>query len=372
MSRCRVATVNAGSSTIKLALMEVTASGIQQLHRVVETAKSGGPAVSAALRQFPFEPDAVGHRIVHGGRNLHGTVPITHDLIESLESNRSLAPLHMGLALEGIHAAKRALPDLPAVAVFDSAFHADRTAASTLCALPRELVEPLDIYRYGFHGIAHASLVAAVAELEDMSATDICGVTLQLGGGCSACLVDRGRSVETSMGFTPLDGLVMMTRSGSIDPGIALHLLRNGYEVDELEAIFSQYSGLRGICGRGDMREILTAHAGGDRDASLAIDVFCRSIVATVGAYFTLAGAPGMLVFGGGIGANSPTIRARVGEGLAAWGVAVDPVLNEDNRGRISTADSVPVFAVQTDEERVIAREVAAVLNSERANSVPT
>jgi acetate kinase len=230
-------------------------------------------------------------------------------------------------------------------------------------ALPRELVERFGIRRYGFHGVAHASLVDGLASARGITSTEVVAVTLQLGAGCSACAVRAGRSLETSMGYTPLEGLVMTTRSGDVDPAIVVRLMRAGFDADRIEELLSSHSGLEALCGQIDMREILAAETRGDEDARFAIELFCHRIVMAVGAYFTLLGGEGALVFGGGIGTHSPEIRARIVKGLSAWGLELDATRNLDNApGAISTEASRPIYALQTNEADVIARAVDAHL----------
>ena len=362
----RVAVMNAGSSTLKLALIDVTEHGPGEIQRIVRTLdpeEGLAEAARDALGQLEAAPDAFGHRVVHGGEDFVEPTLITDRVVARLEKLAPLAPLHTAHALAGIREAAKAHPGRPAVAVFDTAFHAHRPPESMRYALPREVVDEFGIRRYGFHGIAHASLVGALAEAEGIGVNDVSGVMLQLGAGCSACAVRDGRSIETSMGLTPLEGLVMMTRCGNIDPAIVLQLVRAGYSADRIEEDLTTRSGLYGIGGIGDMRQLLAADADGKPEAKLALDVFCHSIVATVGAYFTLLGGAQALVFGGGIGTNAPQIRARVAERLGAWNVVLDTDLNRRNeQGRISVEGSTPVFALGTDEERVIAREVAGFL----------
>lgn len=230
-------------------------------------------------------------------------------------------------------------------------------------ALPDELVREFEFRRFGFHGFAHASLSASLAAATGTAAHELAAVTLQLGAGCSACAIRAGRSVETSMGFTPLEGLVMASRSGNVDPAIVLRLMRAGYDADRIETELTRRSGLLALAGTTDMREILAAEALGRADAKLAIDLFCRQVVLTTGAYFTLLGGEGALVFGGGIGANAPGIRERVASGLAAFEIGLDAERNASNEpGCISADGSRPVFVFSTNEEVVIAADVAAHL----------
>lgn len=362
----RILVVNAGSSTIKQALFKTGPAGIQELHRAEHewnAATEVPRSVVEALNADGQSMDAIGHRVVHGGADFIAPVRITAEIEQQLDALETLAPLHNGPALAVIRAFRRARPHAPAFAVFDTAFHADRAPESTRYALPSALAEMHDIRRYGFHGLAHASLVAALAAEQDIPVDDVNAVTLQLGAGCSACAVRSGRSVETSMGFTPLEGLIMATRCGDVDPAIAVHLMRAGYGADRIEEVFTRESGLLALSGTADMRQIVEATAAGQPVASLAFRMFCRRIVMTCGAYFTLLESKGALVFGGGIGANAPVIRDEVARGLAAWNIGIDAGRNERNEpGLVSCSSSRPVFAFRTDEERMIAREVANFL----------
>jgi acetate kinase len=249
------------------------------------------------------------------------------------------------------------------VAVFDTAFHQQRPEPSRRYALPDDLSRQFELWRYGFHGTAHASLVDGVAALEGSTPSDVTAVVLQLGRGCSACAVERGVSIETSMGFTPLEGLMMGTRSGDVDPGLVLYLLRRGRTPNEVEELLERRSGLAGVGGSADMRELLAAEAGGDPRATLAVALFVRRIVMTAGAYLTLLDGNGAIVFGGGIGENAPEIRARVATGLAAWDVHLDPARNAAGApGRVSADGARPTYVIRTDEELVIARAVCSVV----------
>lgn len=365
----RVLVLNGGSSTVKAAIAEVDGGRVEIVaHRTLEQRAGAGPEAAfeeaiEAVTAGTARIDAVGHRVVHGGTRFSGPVAIDAAVEGAIESLAPLAPLHNPVALAGIRVARARFGDAPMVAVFDTAFHHQRPIASRRYALPTDLTETLGLWRYGFHGIAHASLVEAIAALEGTTPERVTAVTLQLGRGSSACAVRRGASIETSMGFTPLEGLAMGTRSGDVDPALVLYLLRHGRTVDEVDELLERRSGLFGVGGSADMRELLLAEARGDRGAALAIEIFVRRIVMTVGAYLTLLQGEGALVFGGGIGENAAAIRSRVALGLAAWGVAIDPALNaKGTPGRISGRGSRPVYVAHTDEETVIARAVRRLL----------
>jgi len=363
----RIAVVNTGASSLKVALVDQQRYRSREVHRVeLDLKPSTKPSTSIAstlrkaLESFDEIPDAFGHRFVHGGPAFVDPVTVTPAIEATLEIQVPLAPLHNGVALAAIRAVRAAYPDVPSVAVFDTAFHAQRPPESMRYALPDELVQKFHLRRYGFHGLAHASLVDSLADARKTIQNEISAVTLQLGAGCSACAVRHGRSIETSMGFTPLDGLVMASRSGSIDPAIVIQLARAGLSPDRIENELTQRSGLRALTGLTDMREILAAEQSGSHEAKLAIDLFCRRIVLAVGAYLTLLDGEGAIVFGGGIGTNAPRIRKRIASGLSAWNVELDSKRNAANEmGLISADGSRPVYVFRTNEEAVIAREVA-------------
>jgi acetate kinase len=362
----RVVVLNAGTATLKVATFEIRCGVLVETQRAEHAwlEQVDGPrVVRDALEEIERPIAAIGHRVVHGGDAFTAPVRIDSGVEEGIVELVALAPLHNARALEVIRGARRLMPEVPSFAVFDTAFHAERPRASLLYALPQETARALKLRRYGFHGIAHASLLGSLAAAEARDVREVTAVTLQLGSGCSACAVRVGRSIETSMGYTPLDGLVMATRCGSIDPAIVLQMLRAGHAVDEIDAQLNRQSGLLALSGCKDMRDILAAEARGDDRARLAIEVFVHRIVLTVGAYFTLLEGRGALVFGGGIGTNSHEIRARVAAGLRAWDVDLDPQLNTRKApGRISAFGSRAVYVFRTNEEHLIAQELARLL----------
>ncbi len=370
----RVAVLNVGTGTVKAACFTVE-RGVPRERGRAQRERGAGAEISqaclAALDEAGAEPgavDAVGHRVVHGGAELVRPTTVDAAVEARLEALSPLAPLHNPPALEGLRAVRELYPGCPQVAVFDTAFHAGRDEASRRYALPWELAEAAGLWRYGFHGIAHAGLAEALAAARGIPLRAVHAVTLQLGAGASACAVRAGRSVETSMGFSPLEGLVMATRSGDLDPAAVLHLLRGGRSANEVEALLTRRSGLLGLAGSADLREVLAAEARGERRAQVAVALYVRRIVATVGAYLTLLGGEGDLVFGGGVGTHSAEIRRRVVEGLAAWGASLDPQRNRSGEpGRLSPEGARGVFVFATDEERWIARAVAEHLEGEGA-----
>jgi acetate kinase len=364
----RIVTLNAGSSSVKASIAEADADRVAvSLRETVEGRGRGADALFAeALDRISKRDatiDAIGHRVVHGGNRFRGPAEIDAEVEAAIESLVPLAPLHNPVALAGIRAARARFPDRPMVAVFDTSFHAARSEASCRYALPEELAGSTEIRRYGFHGLAHESLIAAVAELEGRRLDTVTAVSLQLGRGCSVCAVLRGRSIETSMGFTPLEGLMMGTRSGDVDPGLILYLIRNGRSADEVEGVLERRSGLLGIGGSADVRELFERQARGDERAALALEMFVRRIVMTAGSYLTLLGGEGAIVFGGGIGENSVVIRERIAQGLEVWNVRLDPSRNAERPPvKISADGTRDVFVVPTDEETIIARAVAATV----------
>lgn len=365
----RIGVLNMGSATAKAAVAEVPDDDgpVDVIERL--TAEFDGDrdaVIRETLQELSpagEELDGFAHRVVHGGTRFTAPTRIDDDVISELEELAALAPGHNPAAVEGIRIVRETYPELADVAVFDTAFHASRHEASLRVPLPAEVVEEHGLRRFGFHGIAHEALVESLARETGRMTERVHAITLQLGAGCSACAVEAGRSVETSMGLTPAGGLMMSTRSGDVDPGVLVVLARGGLPPDRLEEVVNKCSGLLGVGGSGDMREVLERESGGDRDAELAVRLFVRRVVQRVGAYLTLLDGRGALVFGGGIGTNSPEIRRRVAEGLSAWNVRLDPERNEGgDPGRISAGGSRPVYAFRTDEARVIARKAAELL----------
>lgn len=364
----RLIVLNAGTATLKAALVDARPSELRVLASAERERgqESTVQAVEALLQKLgrPVEGiDACAHRFVHGG-SAHVAPALLDAALESeLEALSRLAPLHNPPALECVRAAQELLPRAKQVAVFDTAFHVGRAPESCRYALPWDLTDTLGIRRFGFHGLAHESLLRSLARARGGPPEAQDAVTLQLGAGCSACAIARGRSIETSMGFTALEGLVMATRSGDVDPGAIFALLRSGRTTDEVERILTRESGLLGLAGSGDLREVLRAETHGSERARVALALFVRRIVATVGAYLTLLDGRGALVFGGGIGEHSAEIRARVANGLRAWNVELDAALNATGApGRVSRGGSRDVFVFATDEESLIAGAAADLL----------
>ncbi len=375
MSVDRVFVLNTGSSSLKYRLVDV-ASGVVTAQGVVEKIGepgSGAPDHTAAVRLALDEVraddiDAVGHRIVHGGDRF-AAATIIDDAVEAQIAELSpLAPLHNPPGLEGIRAARRALPGLPNVAVFDTAFHRTLSAAASSYAIDRSIAQQYAIRRYGFHGTSYRIVSERAAELLGRPLGELRLIVLHLGNGASAAAIAGGRSVDTSMGLTPLEGLVMGTRSGDVDPALPVYLQRTaGMGVDEVDDLLNRRSGLLGLAGLSDMRELVSAMDGGDEAARLAFAVYLHRIRHYIGAYAAVLGGVDALVFTAGVGENSAWVRAGAVEGLGFLGLDIDPRRNDAGgaAGRVISPEgsSVPVLVVPTDEEWQIARETAAVLD---------
>jgi acetate kinase len=320
----------------------------------------------AALRR----PDAVGHRVVHGGDRFIGPALIDDGVLAALAALCELAPLHNPGALSGIRAARKILGDsVPMVAVFDTSFHHTIPDAAAIYAIPYELSEKHKIRRYGFHGLAHQYDGARYAELAGKPAAEVNAVTLHLGNGCSASAIRGGRSVDTSMGFTPLEGLVMGTRSGDLDPALVSYLARKEHvDAAEVERWLNQRSGLLGLSGlSSDMRELIAAYEANPR-ARLAVDVFCHRARKYLGACLAVAGGAEAVIFSGGIGENAPFIREKICRGMEWCGLKLDCALNATVLGRdgsiSAAASAIKIFVIHTDEETIIARETARAIGS--------
>lgn len=314
---------------------------------------------------------AVGHRVVHGGERFQASVKITEDVLRGIEDCIDLAPLHNPANLKGIRAARDLLGDgVPAVAVFDTAFHSTMPESSYLYAIPYSLYRRYKIRRYGFHGTSHRYVAYRWRRLKDLPPEQATLITLHLGNGCSACAIKAGESFNTSMGFTPLEGLVMGTRSGDLDASIVDYLgEKEGLSVHEVMTLLNKQSGLLGLSGlTGDMRDLLEEEAEkDDRRARLAVDIFCRRVAQYIGAYLADLGGARAVIFTGGIGENSAEVRQRSCRGLEALGILLDPdrnaALPRGAAGIVSREDSpVEVWVIPTNEELVIARDTFRVV----------
>ncbi|MGV1010332.1 MAG: acetate/propionate family kinase [Dermatophilaceae bacterium] len=391
-----VLVVNAGSSSMKYQLLDhagghTLASGL--IERIGEqgtqaSARHTGPegthewpvecpdhrsAFDVVLGAFaehgprfgPGELLAIGHRVVHGGSRFSAPTRVDEQVISHIERLVPLAPLHNPGNLAGLRAAQHAFPGTPQVAVFDTAFHQSLPPHAYTYAVPLAWRDELGVRRYGFHGTSHEyvsrrAALAAGRRLEDTNT-----VVLHLGNGASASAVQGGRCIDTSMGLTPLEGLVMGTRPGDLDPALAFHMTRHGLTIQEYDRAINHESGLKGLTGTNDFREVLAKAAAGDADASLAFDVATYRLAKYVGAYAVALGSLDVLAFTAGIGEHSPVLRAAVVARLGLLGARLDARANEATAGerRISAADSViDVWVIPTDEELEIARQTVAVI----------
>ena len=360
----RVLVVNAGSSSLKLS---VVADGAASEATTIERWDGEGHLEPIQAFLDGLDPvDAVGHRIVHGGPKHQAAASVDDDLLSYLSSIEDLAPLHNPRAVAAMREVHR-LVNAPAVACFDTAFHADLPAAARTYALPREWNERWSLRRYGFHGLSHAYAVRRAGEMLDRPVAGLRIVTCHLGAGASLAAVVSGTSVDTTMGFTPLEGLVMATRCGSLDPGLVLWLIQQGgVPVDELARVLEKDSGLRGLAGSADLRDVVKARSAGDADAALAFDVFVHRLRREVGAMAASARGIDVLVITGGIGEHSALVRAHLADGLSHLGVALDPRRNDGAQDDtdISTPDAVVrTLVVRAGEELEIARQVRDTLS---------
>jgi len=368
-----VLVLNAGSSSLKYRVVDPE-SGTTAVRALLERLDQTGwerafTQVSRDLEQHGIRPDdlvGVGHRVVHGGDRFTAPTVVDDEVERGIEALAALAPLHNPPALAGIRATRRAFPDVRQVAVFDTAFFATLPDAASTYALDREVAHRLRVRRYGAHGISHQHVAAEAARFVGREQRDFAVIVLHLGNGASASAVRGGVPLDTSMGLTPLEGLVMGTRAGDVDPGVLLHLLRNAYDVDSLEDLLHHRSGLQGMAGRHDFRDLLPAVDAGDARARTAYDVYCHRLRKYVGGYLAVLGGADAVVFTAGVGEHVWRVREDALAGLSALGIEVDPTRNrsgDDGPRRISTDRSpVDVLVVPTDEELAIARHVRDLL----------
>jgi len=401
----RVLVINCGSSTLKFQLIDTAArnTGPAAEHRLAHgaIARIGGQASidfvadsaayqdavtiadhdEASRRMFEWlttagflasgSLDAVGHRVVHGGHRFVEPTRLDDNVMTAIAALRDLAPLHNEPALGAIRAAQAVLGTrVPMVAVFDTAFHHTLPAWAAQYAIPRSLAARYHIRRYGFHGIAHRYMSERYATLTARPLHQVQLITLQLGSGCSATAIEAGRSVDTSMGFTPLEGLMMGTRAGDIDPALLGFLARKeGVETAEVETWLNTRSGLLGVSGCShDMQELLEAEAQGDTWAALAVEMFCYRIRKYIAAYLAVLNGAAAIVFGGGIGENAPAVRERICARMDWCGLRLDPTRNAAARGteaQISADNaSLHAYVIPVDEAVMIARDTAACLGT--------
>ncbi|MFL6120761.1 acetate/propionate family kinase [Actinophytocola sp.] len=353
----RVLVVNAGSSSLKLALLNETDEVVDRVTLDRWSGEDETEDIGKFVGRLPGV-DAVGHRIVHGGPELTGPVRIDGSVRDRIAGLAELAPLHQPRGVAGIDAVGKVLPDVPAVACFDTAFHHDLPPAAATYALPREWNERWGVRRYGFHGLSHAHVARRVAELAGPGRRI---VSCHLGSGASLAAIDGDRSVDTTMGFTPLAGLVMATRSGDVDPGLLLWLL-NRVDADELSDTLEHHSGLAGLTGgSGDVRDVIGSDEPDDR---LALAVYTHHLRREIAAMAAALNGLDVLVFTGGVGEHQPPIRAAAAEGLAFLGVRISAAANDAGRTDITAAGApVRTLVLESREDVEIARQVRAVVS---------
>ncbi len=363
----RVLVVNAGSSSLKLTLLDsldaiVASSELNAPRSVIDRAQ-----LRAALDSPLSDADAVGHRIVHGGERFREPAVVDDEVQAAMRELSDLAPLHQPKSLAALDAVSEALPGVPAVACFDTAFHATLTPAAATYALPADWRQSWGLRRYGFHGLSHAWVARRTPQLLAREARDLRIVSAHLGAGASLCAIANGRSLDTTMGFTPLEGLAMATRSGSVDPGMLLWLMeREGLSARELADTLEHRSGLLGLAGSADMRVLLERARAGEQTASLALEVYLHRLRGGIAAMAAALGGLDALVFTGGVGENAIEIRERAAAGLAFLGVGLDDARNRETHedaeiGAEHAAVRTLVLTAREDIE--IARQVRMALS---------
>jgi len=368
LSLARILVVNAGSSSLKLRVLDDADAVVAGADLPPPRGPEDRPAVSAAVATLGGV-DAVGHRIVHGGTAFLGPVRLDERVTARISALTSLAPLHQPKALAALAAVTAAIPDVPAVASFDTAFHAQMPEAAATYAIPAPWRQRWDLRRYGFHGLSHAYATRRASELLGVAAAELRLVTCHLGAGASLAAVQGGRSVDTTMGFTPLEGLVMATRSGSVDPGLVLWLADHvGMPPAELAATLEHRSGLLGLAGTADMREILAGAETGEARARLALEVYLHRLRREIAAMTASLGGLDAIVFTGGVGERSAPIRAMAADGLAYLGIRIDPARNDaagaGDREIGAAGAPVRVLVIESREDVQIAGDVRSVLGA--------
>jgi len=385
-----VLVINSGSSSLKYQVRDVAAGTVltEGLIEKIGMGNGGGgdgevegprdhaealEQVDAAIHEElgDRELGAVGHRVVHGGERFAEPVLVDNEITRAIERLNPLAPLHNPANVLGIRAITKKWPKMPQVAVFDTAFHRTLPEHAWRYAVPDELYTNHGIRRYGFHGTSHEYVARRSAALLDLPVEEFDGVIAHLGNGASVTAIRGGHSVDTSMGFTPLEGLVMGTRSGDLDPSILVFLGRAGWTPEDIDTMLNRESGLKGLAGNNDMRSVVEASESGDERASMALAVASYRLAKYIGGYHVAVGGAKALVFTAGIGENSQQFRAQVADRLGALGIELDAGLNAQRSKEprvISTPSSaIPVLVVPTDEERAIAEATAAVVSSSAA-----
>ncbi len=363
----RILVVNAGSSSLKLRTLAADDTLTASRDLPAPRGLAEEAAMTAAIREMG-PVDAVGHRIVHGGTEFSGPVLIDDEVERRLAALTDLAPLHQPASLAALRTVRAVLPRVPAVACFDTAFHASMPEAAATYALPLEWRKRWDLRRFGFHGLSHAYAARRAAALLGRPSDEFRVVTCHLGAGASLAAVHGGRSVDTTMGFTPLEGLVMATRSGSVDPGLVLWLEEHvGTPPAELAATLEHRSGLLGLAGTADMREVLSRSQAGDAAACLALEVYVHRLRGGIASMAAAMDGLDLLVFTGGVGEHAPEVRARAAAGLGFLGVALDPGRNAatSRDGEITAAGArVRTLVIEAREDLEIAHQVRVTLGS--------
>jgi acetate kinase len=360
----RVLVVNAGSSSLKLSVLD---EGV--LVAATSIGAPGSGIDTLALRDFvgrAGDADAVGHRIVHGGTEFTGPVRIDARVRQRLGALTDLAPLHQPKSLAALDAVSAVIPGVPAVACFDTAFHATMPLAASTYALPAEWRRRWPLRRFGFHGLSHAYAAQRAAEMVGCPVNELRTVSCHLGAGASVTAIQGGMSVDTTMGFTPLEGLVMATRSGSVDPGLILWLEEHvGMPPAELASTLEHRSGLLGLAGSADLAAVLAAEASGEPDAALAVAVYLHRLRGAIAAMAAALGGIDVLVFTGGVGEHSAPVRLRTARALGFFGVAVDEAANAavtPDQDISAPGAGVRSVVIQAREDLQIAREVRSLL----------
>jgi acetate kinase len=396
----KILVINTGSSSIKYKLIDLQnnttlASGLAEKiaeatsrhifeterhgktvdDRQIPNHRSGMSLITEALTnpktgviQDRAEISAVGHRVVHGGEEFTEPVIINPEVIEAIRKNIPLAPLHNPANIIGIECALSLFPDVTQVAVFDTAFHQSMPAKAFRYALPKQLYQEHHIRRYGFHGTSHFHVAKLAADFLDIDINKHNLITVHLGNGASICAIESGKSVDTSMGLTPLEGLVMGTRSGDIDPAIIFHLVENlEMDLGQVNKLLNKQSGLKGLAGTNDLREVIKKRDNQDQAAKLAIEIYCYRIKKYIGAYCASLGNVDAIIFTAGVGENSAEIRARSLENLANLGIILDLEKNSNNHGQTQEIQAdesrIKILVVPTNEELEIAVQAAEVIN---------
>ena len=360
-----VLVLNAGSSSIKYQLID-TDAGERLVGGLVEEVADHRAALADVVEALAGEAvDAVGHRVVHGGERFSAPALIDESMLAEVRALTPLAPLHNPANVAGIEAARTVWPTVAQVAVFDTAFHGTLPAHAYRYAVPDEWYADHGVRRYGFHGTSHSHVAREAARVLGRPLDELDLITAHLGNGASTAAIARGRSVDTSMGLSPLEGLVMGTRSGDVDPTVIGHVAdATGRELGEVLDDLSRVSGLLGLCGDSDMRRIVERADAGDAAAELALSVFCHRVKRYVGAHLATLGRCDALVFTGGIGEHSPAVRSRVCAGMRELGFDLDDARNHAGETVISTDDAaVSILVIPTDEERSIAEQTADLLD---------